>query len=281
MQAWTTVEDTAREQGRDAAWGRLPILAWMAWLAWDYLDYHASTVLFGLTLGVHELGHLLTMPFGPWVCAPAGTAAQILAPLAAAYVLWRQGEAFGMAFCISWLGTTLNHASHYAGDARALAMPLLSPFGKEAYHDWNWMLDNLGMLEADHTIAWLFWVASLVAFWGALGWGTWMWWLMYQGVPQTVRSAPIRGQEAPTTRQPTADPPNQRRQNTSANDAQQFPRQIGAAPQGPGLPRRLPPIRQPARPQHIDQPHETREQHPSGEPTRRPRPEQQGPQSDK
>lgn len=117
----------------------------------------------GLTLGVHELGHLLFSPFGQWLMVAGGSLTQVAAPVAAAAVLARQGDLFGIAVTGTWEAYSLANLSAYIGDARAQALQLVSVSDSdEIIHDWNYLLDHA------HLLTWDTRLAGLVRFFGAL-----------------------------------------------------------------------------------------------------------------
>jgi len=77
------------------------------------------------------------------------------------------------------LGTNLFDVATYSGDARAMELPLVSPFGgDEIIHDWNWMLANLGWLAHDQTIAGLFRFAGHASMAVCVAGGAWTVWRM-------------------------------------------------------------------------------------------------------
>ena len=111
---------------------RAPLLLVMLWILHGYLSDPASSSIFrGVNLGFHEMGHAAFMWFGSRILSTAGgTIFELGIPVAAgAYLLQKQRDPFGAAVCVFWLGTALMGAGVYAADARAQALPLVSPFG--------------------------------------------------------------------------------------------------------------------------------------------------------
>ena len=152
MRAWIA----ERVAGRRWAY-RLPVLLVLAWIARGYLaDAGATSIFSGITLGFHEMGHAFFSLFGNRILTTAGgTIFQLGVPLAAAvYLGVRQRDPFGAAVCVFWLGTALVEAGHYAADARAQALDLVSPFGAVDVdsHDWTVMLMRVGKLSKDRQI---------------------------------------------------------------------------------------------------------------------------------
>src|SRR5512132_1583400 len=82
--------------GRSWLW-RAPLVLYFAWSGLARLsDSLRGDFFSGITLGVHELGHLLFAWGGPVFSIPAGSAAQIAAPVAAGWIFWRQRDYFGI-----------------------------------------------------------------------------------------------------------------------------------------------------------------------------------------
>ena len=138
-------------------WVRAPLLVVLLWVLRGYLaDPQPWSLFSGITLGFHEMGHAFFSWTGHRMLTTAGgTVFQLLAPLgAAAYLAVKQRDPFGAAVCLFWLGTALADAGVYAADARAQALPLVSPFGDVDVdsHDWTVMLMKVGMLSRDQQI---------------------------------------------------------------------------------------------------------------------------------
>lgn len=156
MRAWVA----ERVRGR-TWWLRAPLLLVFVWILHGYLDDPLNTSIFdGMNLAFHEIGHAAFLWFGSRMLTVAGgTIFQLGIPIAAGvYLLHKQRDPFGAAVCLFWLGTALFGAGVYAADARAQALPLVSPFGPVDVdsHDWTVMLMRYGMLSRDEVIgAWL------------------------------------------------------------------------------------------------------------------------------
>jgi hypothetical protein len=102
----------------------------------------------GINLGIHELGHVVFAPFGMFLGVLGGSLLQCVAPIAGAFVLRRQSDFFGVAVCGGWLATNLFGVGVYVADARAQALPLVSPFSGHPLHDWGYLLGRMGWLGA-------------------------------------------------------------------------------------------------------------------------------------
>jgi hypothetical protein len=111
-----------------------------------------------IALPFHEAGHVLLRPAGQFISSLGGTLGQLIMPLICAYALWfKQQDSFGSMIAMWWFGQNFIDISPYIFDARAGQLPLLggnfghsSPYG---FHDWEYLLTETGLINADHTIA--------------------------------------------------------------------------------------------------------------------------------
>lgn len=161
-------------------WPRLPLLIWMGWI-WIHVwsDPQYQPLLKGLNLGVHELGHIVFSPFRQFLTIAGGSILQCLVPVIGMVMFFRQRDPFAIFFAFGWLGTDFFDVATYVADARAMELPLVSPFGvDEILHDWNWLLEDLGWLAHDQTIAGLFRNAGHLSFVLCLAGGAWTLWRM-------------------------------------------------------------------------------------------------------
>ncbi len=156
----------------------------LVWLAFVYLlaryvrDPAWASIFGGLNLGIHELGHLLFSPLGLTANVAGGTIVQLAVPLYSFRVFARQRDAFAIAFSFAWLGDNLMNVAHYVADARAMTLQLVSPFGGDVYHDWNYLLGRVGLLASDQTLATLIRAAGYAWLVLAIAWGAWVLWAM-------------------------------------------------------------------------------------------------------
>jgi hypothetical protein len=152
-------------------------------------DPGSASIFSGITLGFHEMGHAAFMLAGNRVLTAAGgTVFQFAVPLTAAFYLARkQRDPFGALVCLFWLGTALVDAGVYAADARAQALPLVSPFGPVDVdsHDWTTVLMKFGMLSKDEVIGGGLIRAGYAVMVGALLAGAWVAWVMRTGSRRT------------------------------------------------------------------------------------------------
>ncbi|MGD2046749.1 MAG: hypothetical protein PVJ80_11655 [Gemmatimonadota bacterium] len=160
-------------------WLRAPLLLVLLWMLRGYLADPMYRSLFdGINLAFHEMGHAAFFWLGDRLLTVAGgTIFQLGIPIAAGvYLLRRQNDPFGAAVCLFWLGTALFGAGIYAADARAQALPLVSPFGPIDVdsHDWTVMLLRFGMLTKDQVIGTALQRAGLFSMTASLLTGAWV-----------------------------------------------------------------------------------------------------------
>lgn len=173
-----------RERGTDFAevrewcagrmWApRLLLLFYMTWVLFQSLRDPLYQSLFkALNLGIHELGHLVTTPLGPFISIASGSLFQCLAPLVGAVMFLRQRDWFALGVAAWWLGTNLHDVAAYAGDARSQSLPLVTPFGgAEIIHDWHYLLSRTGLLEHDHVLAAILRLGGFLAMLAGIAWG--------------------------------------------------------------------------------------------------------------
>ncbi len=133
---------------------RVPFVLFFAWIWMG----HATDPLFrsvfgGLNLGIHELGHYVFGPFGELLGAFGGSLLQCLVPLIAAGMFARQRDYFAVMFALAWFATNCFEVATYAGDAVRMELPLVTPGGGHAIHDWNYLLGAKGWLRYTEAVA--------------------------------------------------------------------------------------------------------------------------------
>ena len=152
--------DEALADARDWARGRfwpayavlLAILIYIEVL--KLRDVTRWTIFYGITLGFHEMGHLLFGFAGHFIDALMGSGLQVLVPAAVIVVFLRQPDYFGVAVGGFWLSFSLFELAAYVGDARSMLLPLVG-FSDQPEHDWNYLLGVMHMLPMDHALAFL------------------------------------------------------------------------------------------------------------------------------
>jgi len=115
-----------------------------------------------INLLIHEGGHGIFRIFGKFIYTLGGSLMQILIPgmFVVFYII--KEKRFGAQVFMIWLGENLINISVYAADARAKALPLLG--GERVYHDWNYLLAEINMLEYDQTFGAVFYGAGIFFF---------------------------------------------------------------------------------------------------------------------
>lgn len=122
----------------------------------------------------HEAGHILFAPFGRFMTVLGGSLTQVLIPLVcAAAFLWQARDPFGAAVASWWAGENLIDVAPYINDARELKLVLLGGrTGAEVEgHDWEYLLNAMGLAHRDHAIAATVQAVGVLAMIAALVWG--------------------------------------------------------------------------------------------------------------
>lgn len=129
-----------------------------------------------VNLPFHEAGHVL---FG-WLprlgVSIMGSGGQLLMPLVCGIIMFiTTRDTFGVTICLWWFGQNFLDIAPYIDDARRGTLPLLggntgqtSPYG---FHDWQFILGEMKMLQHDHAIAAASWRTGKVIIVIALLWG--------------------------------------------------------------------------------------------------------------
>jgi hypothetical protein len=170
-------------------WIRLPLTLWVAWIFWHHFrepDY--ASLIAGLNLGIHELGHLVFAPLGDFLSAAGGTLLQCIVPIIAMLMFRRQNDWFALSFAVAWLGSNFYGIAPYAADARARALPLVSIGSGDPIHDWYFMLSSLHALPHDQLIGRIFAFAGTLCFIASLTSAAWLLSVMFQSRSKTAAS---------------------------------------------------------------------------------------------
>lgn len=120
------------------------LAVYVAWLVLAY-RYH---FIDGVNLLIHEAGHLLLAPFGHTLSMLGGTLLQLAFPLAFVVHFARRGQPFEAGVCGVWAAESGMYTATYMGDANALALPLVGGH----LHDWRWLFQRAGVLDAAEEI---------------------------------------------------------------------------------------------------------------------------------
>lgn len=113
-------------------------------------------------LVIHEAGHVFFSFFGKFIYTLGGTLMQIIIPSIIAGYFLRNRYRTGVQFSLLWLGQNFINISVYAADARAQVIPLLG--GKKVYHNWRYLLNEMGILEYDQTVGYIFFGTAILIF---------------------------------------------------------------------------------------------------------------------
>jgi len=115
-----------------------------------------------VNLLIHEGGHGIFSFFGKFIYTLGGTLTQILIPgMFVIYYLVVKKRVLTQIF-MTWLGQNIINISAYVADARAQKLPLLG--GKKVYHDWTYLLNQIGLLEYDLVVAKIFYFFGIIVF---------------------------------------------------------------------------------------------------------------------
>jgi hypothetical protein len=132
---------------------------------WSFFPFNFVLVVLNLIdFGIHEMGHMVLGLTG-WIFIGmlGGSLFQWGGPLLLmAYSFYKKRFTTAY-FFFFWFGKSLNESVIYIRDARSQSLPLMSPFfftGEPITHDWNYLLGQLHLLQADQMIAGMFWVAG-------------------------------------------------------------------------------------------------------------------------
>lgn len=114
------------------------------------------------TLLIHEGGHGIFRIFGSFIYTLGGSLMQILIGLLFIYYFYSNKKKFGVQISFVYLGENLLNISKYASDAQAQRLPLLG--GNKVYHDWNFLLRKMNILEYDSLVGNLFVALAIILF---------------------------------------------------------------------------------------------------------------------
>lgn len=158
-----------------SVWPRIPLLLYMTYLGIRYLinpEHHA--IFDGINLAIHEAGHLLFSMFPRFLMILGGTLLQLAAPVICGIVFYRQPDYFGIGFCGCWLGANCYNVAIYQADAQERLLPLVTVGGGIPIHDWHYLLDHLGLLQWDNSVAFLTRCLGFCLIWGSVAYSAWV-----------------------------------------------------------------------------------------------------------
>jgi hypothetical protein len=200
-----TIAKTAIAQHPLKAYGWAETIFWLLFSA-AFIDYlfdangFVGLVVWVLTIGFHEAGHLICNPFGEFIMFTGGSIWQVLT-----WVLFTAGMVLfyrrisGALICWSVVGFSLINLSRYIDDARARKMPLL--FGLDStHHDWWWLLSHTNLLAYDHVFAFITVMIGILVMLSAILMGIGSAWLFPRVIMNQKRRFAGNIRQAITTR---------------------------------------------------------------------------------
>ena len=119
---------------------------YFAWIAYDPMR---GSFLDMVDLPIHEAGHLIFRVFGEFAGIAGGSLFQVIVPAVFVGYFWWNEKHYSAAIVLFWLGQSILNVFVYAADAVVMQLVLISGLtGAEgSFHDWNWMLTELGLLS--------------------------------------------------------------------------------------------------------------------------------------
>lgn len=179
--------EALRDDARDwtesrSPWLRLPLFLYLVYAGVRHLfDPMYRSWFAGITLIVHELGHLLFSMLGQTLMLMGGSLTQLAVPaLVALYLLFFQHDWFGLVVGASWLGFSTFELATYVGDANKNQLALVG-MGDKVLHDWDTLLTQWHLLNHCDTFATLLRACATGLLAGAFWLGAWLLWRMYRG----------------------------------------------------------------------------------------------------
>lgn len=186
-----SAKEDARQWCQGKVWQpRLLVLLYMGYIFIKHVsDFYAlrhpgflpySSLIGALNFGIHEFGHVLFTPLGQFMHFLGGSLFQCMVPVIGMVMFYRQRDYFAIFFAFGWLSTNFFYVADYVRDARTEFIPLVSPFGPHAMHDWKYLLGNLHMLSWDKTFGFLLRGMGILSMFVCLAGGAWILWEMFR-----------------------------------------------------------------------------------------------------
>lgn len=122
------------------------------WIAFDPM---AGSFLDLVDLPIHETGHLIFRLFGEFMMIAGGSLFQVIVPAVfVGYFRWNE-KYYSASIVLFWVGQSIINVFIYAADAILMQLVLTSGFtGSEgSFHDWNYMLERLGLLGSTKIVS--------------------------------------------------------------------------------------------------------------------------------
>ncbi len=102
---------------------------------WCFFDW--------VNIFIHELGHIVFMPFGQFIYIAGGSIFQTIIPLLLFFYFLQKRDYYASSFVLLWLGQSIVNTSVYIKDAQVMNLYLIGG----NIHDWNYLLTNINLLE--------------------------------------------------------------------------------------------------------------------------------------
>lgn len=125
------------------------------WIATDPMMDGFGNFLNFVDLPIHETGHLIFNFFGQYMMIAGGSLFQVVLPSVFVGYFWRHFKPYSASIVLFWVGQSILNVFVYANDAAGMKLVLTSGFtGSEgSFHDWNYLLTQIGLLGSTSTIA--------------------------------------------------------------------------------------------------------------------------------
>jgi hypothetical protein len=129
-------------------------------------------LLDAVDLAIHEAGHVFFGIFGEFMGFLGGTLFQLLIPVTFFGYFLQRHNRFAAAVMLWWIAQNLWNISVYVKDARDMALPLVGG----GQHDWNYLLEAVGLLHRDQQVGQTFFAVGVLCYLVAMLWGFRMAW---------------------------------------------------------------------------------------------------------
>jgi hypothetical protein len=128
------------------------LFIYFLWIAFDPMQ---GSFLDMVDLPIHETGHLIFRLFGEFMMIAGGSLFQVILPAVFVGYFWWNEKYYSAAIVLFWVGQSIINVYIYAADAVVMRLVLTSGLtGSEGgFHDWNYMLTTLGLLDSTKTVA--------------------------------------------------------------------------------------------------------------------------------
>ena len=135
----------------------------MLWIA--FVGGNRIPLLGSFDLGIHELGHLITSPFGEVASFFMGSGLQVLVPFGLAGYFWFwQHDRLSSGLLMVWGATSMQDVGVYIADAPYQSLQLIG-----GTHDWWYLLSHFEKIAWANEISRGVWLIGLAV--GVIGLG--------------------------------------------------------------------------------------------------------------